>query len=1008
MLKPEAFRRLDELFQQALDLPVADRVEFVERVTIGILEEEQAEEVRSRLAAMLRAQVEDVPPLEEVVAGAAALLEAPTRGGRLGPYRLLRTLGEGGMGIVFLAERADEEYRQRVAVKVLRLGAAGGSVVTRFRRERQILAGLEHPNIARLLDGGSTPGGLPYLVMEYVEGVALDDFCDRQRLSLEGRIRLFLTVCEAVARAHQELVVHRDLKPGNILVATDGTVKLLDFGIAKLLGGEGGLAPEATGTVERALTPGYASPEQVRGDLITPASDVYALGVILYRLLSGVHPYVLEGVGPVEGMRRILEEEPLPPSRRLSEEATARVLAEARRLSPGALQRRLRGDLDGIVLKALAKDRRQRYATAEALARDLEAYLVGQPVVARRPTLTYRAGKFLRRNRVPVAVVAAFLILMVAAGWTLLEQSATSRRQRDKAERVAGVLVDLFEISDPGRSRGEQVTAREILDRGARRVRQELRDEPEVRAMLLDTIGRVYRQLGLYGEAQPLVEEALKERRELLGESHPEVAASLVNLGQLASAQGRYEEAEGLLRDALGRYRRLPGSKSLESLEAVEALADLLMQRGRLQEAEPLLRDSLEVARTLAQRRFSHERAAALAVQSSRLERRLARVLEDQGDPVAAEKILRHALERQRELLGEPHREVATSLNDLAFLRAAQGDFSGAEPLYRKALEMRREVLGEDHPDLYVSLANRAANLAQLGRYKEAAAPSREALELARKSLGSEHPEVIPSLNNLAVILFQQGDYDAAEPLYREALKIAESSGTGDDPQVETANANLGNLLLARGDASAAEPLYRKVLESRLRTLGEDHPRVAASLGDLAHLYWVQGSLERAEELLRRSLEMETRRLGAEHPRTLSRRSSLGALLEERDRLQEAGSILEAVERTQRRVLGVAHPNLAMTLQRRAQVLCRDGAADMAEDLLDEALSIFRQHLSPDHWRFASGSSLRGEILARQGRPVEAEPLLRSSLERLSTLRGPDHRSARRARARLEAFLEGG
>jgi serine/threonine protein kinase len=399
---------------------------------------------------------------------------------RVGPYRVLRQLGRGGMGAVYLADRADDEFRKKVALKVVQVGADRDRVVRRFRRERQILAALEHPNVSRLLDGGTTEAGLPYFVMEYIDGHPITRYCDSARLSVAERVRLFLGVCSAVQYLHRNLVVHQDIKPGNILVGADGVPRLLDFGIAKLVGPESS-GEEATQT-SVGLTPAYASPEQVRGETVTTASDVYSLGVLLYELLTGLYPYRVKSRQPFEFLKAVVEQEPERPStaidRTLDLEAaeggaggTAARVSLTREGSPERLRLRLRGDLDDIVLLTLRKEPAQRYPSVEAFAADLQRYLDGRPVEARKGSFAYRAGKFVRRNVWGVGAVAALVALLAGWGTTVSVQSRRIGRERDKAERIASFLTSLFEVSNPGEARGNSVTAREVLDKGAERIR---------------------------------------------------------------------------------------------------------------------------------------------------------------------------------------------------------------------------------------------------------------------------------------------------------------------------------------------------------------------------------------------------------------------------------------------------------------------------------------------------------------------------------------------------------
>jgi eukaryotic-like serine/threonine-protein kinase len=727
---------------------------------------------------------------------------------RIGPYRILRQLGQGGMGMVYLAARADEHFEKRVALKVVRAGADSAAVVRHFKRERQILAGLDHPNIARLLDGGTTDDGLPYFVMDYVEGEPLLPYCEARGLSVAARLRLFQALCSAVQYAHRSLVVHRDIKPGNILVAADGTPKLLDFGIAKLVDPE--LADDAPTGTALAMTPEYASPEQARGEPITTATDVYSLGVVLYNLLTGQHPYRLTSRQPLDVLKAVLEQDPEKPSiaveralalpatvvqtRGLASgggmggEATRRqpaagppavteTTARAGETTPDRLRRRLRGDLDNILMMALRKEPQRRYASVEAFSEDIQRYLEGRPVAARRPTVAYRTGKFVRRHAAAVGAAAAALVLLVGFTGAMAVQSArvarerdvarhersaaereraTAQRERATAQRVSAFLVDLFKISDPGEARGNSVTAREMLDKGTAKIRTELKDQPEVRATLMATMGDVYRRLGLYDKAAALLEEALEIRKETLGSAHPDVAASLGGLASLRFERGDYPGAESLYREALAIRRRALGN------------------------------EHPDVAKTLND---------------------LAGVVHEKGDYAQAESLYRVALAMRRKLLGDEHPDVAKSLNDLATVLYGKGDYAGAEKLQREALALKRRLLGDDHPDVANGEANLAVLLREKGDYAGAEVLHRQALTLTRKLYGSAHPRVAMSLASLADTLCLERKAAEAEPFATEALAVFKKTLPSGHPYIAETESVLGGCLALEHRFREAETL---------------------------------------------------------------------------------------------------------------------------------------------------------------------------------------------------------
>ncbi|HEX6199978.1 MAG TPA: serine/threonine-protein kinase, partial [Thermoanaerobaculia bacterium] len=696
----------------------------------------------------------------------------------------------------------------------------------RFRTERQILAALEHPHIARLLDGGTTDRGLPYLVMEYVDGEPITAYCEARGLPVRERLELFRTVCAAVQVAHQNLVVHRDLKPANILVTADGTPKLLDFGIAKLLNPElSGATVVPTLAGWRPMTPDYASPEQIRGERVTTASDTYSLGVLLYELLTGRSPH--DG-GPTELPERarwICDHEPCRPSD-----------AVADRDDGGRLRRALAGDLDDIAGKALAREPARRYTSPEQLSEDLARHLAGLPVRARRGTLAYRAGKLLRRHRLTATVVVTLLLSVLAFGTTMGFLAAQLARERDRAElerrraeEVTAFLVGLFQVSDPRRATGQTVTAREILDEGARRLGSELEDQPGVQAELQGTIGTIYRRLGLLDEAAGALDAALEGRRRLLGLEHPKVAESLNELAIVLQDRGELERAEALYREALDMRRRLLGPEHPDVAQSLSDLGGVRWARGDLAAAEGHFRDSLAM---------------------------------------------------RRRLFGAEHPDVAKSLNNLAIVLWAQGRYGQAEDRFREALRLRRRFLGEEHVEVADALNNLAIVIQAQGRDREGETLYREALDMRRRLLGEEHPLVADSLNNVGYALQGMKEYAKAEGYHREALALRRTLLGEGHPAVAQSLFNLGVVAHGLGDLGAAEERHREALALRRRAYGEDHPEVAASLDGLGQVLLDAGRQEEAREALGRALDLRRRKLGVDHPDTERTRQALARLPE--------------------------------------------------------------------------------------------------------------------------------
>ncbi len=852
-LDAERWRRIDELLEAALERTPEERPRLLAAACGG------DETLRREVEELLAADRQATDFLETPAAVAAGLGDAAPSapagravelGTALGPYRLERAIGSGGMGTVYEAVRADGVYRRRVAVKLLHPGPRTAGLVRRFQAERQILARLDHPYVARLFDGGTTDDGRPYLVMEHVDGLPIDEYSDRHRLTVRQRLELFRKVCSAVHYAHQNLVVHRDVKPSNILVTADGEPRLLDFGIAKLLDPASfPVTVEATVDGLQPMTPHYASPEQIRGEAVTTASDVYSLGVLLYRLLTGHLPHRLHRVSAAAS--RILSgEEPQKPStvvlRSAASPAAARRSAGAER-GVRQLARRLAGDLDNIVLTALAREPSRRYGSVEQLSEDLRRHLAGLPVLARPSTFGYQMGKFLHRHKLGFAAAALVLALVVAFALAMAWQATQVTRQRDlaeaqraKAEQVSRFLVDLFKEVDLLKARGGAVSALEVLKRGAEKVERELGDQPEVRSRLDDAIGTVYLHLGLYDQAAALLEDALETRRQIFGGDHPEVAESLHHLGALYLQQGRYEDSEPLLREA-ARIHENAHDPSLEDLAAsLRDLGFLHLQRGEYAAAEPLNRRALELF---------------------------------------------------RQALGPDHPELAQALRALAGIYVQTGKMRQAEALLEEALAIDERVFGEFHSATAANLFNLGVLRSRRGEYAEAEAFAARALAVWERLLEEGNPRIGHALVVMArMSKFQDRDAEAEERL-RRALSVYRQSLEEAHPAIANCLYELGDAVARQNRLGEAEPLLRRSLEIRRELLGPEHPGYGESLRGLADLRRAQGRLTEAEDLYRRALVVWEKHPQSETTPEIPK--AYAALLRELGREDEAAALEE-------------------------------------------------------------------------------------------------------------------
>lgn len=646
--------------------------------------------------------------------------ESSLAGKNLGAYRLISRIGEGGMGNVWLAERVDGRFERQVAVKFLHFALASQGVAQRFKREGRILGQLLHPHIAELIDAGVTPNGEPYLVLEYVRGEQIDEYCDERMLDVNSRIQLFLDVLTAVIHAHANLVVHRDIKPSNVLVSGEGEVKLLDFGIAKLLADDTNPTAATLLTLESgsALTPLFAAPEQVTGGAITTATDVYSLGVLLYVLLTGQHPTGPGPRSPADLVKAITEMEPP----RLSDAVGAQDEdAETKRgASPGKLRRSFRGDLDLIVGKALKKNPQERYASVAALGDDLRRYVRHEPISVRPDSVSYRVSKYVRRHRAGVAVTASLLLLL--AGFSIVQTVELRRitRERDRADRIADFMTGVFKVSNPGERVGNSVTAREILDKASKDIDEGLSKDPELQAQMMHVMGRAYMMLGLQSQAQSLYERSIKLGSSSVGTNNPETLRTMNDLSWTLFQQGRLSEAENLQRRLLSLQQRILGPEHHDTLETMGQLATTLCEEGNCAEAEKLDRADLESTRRL----LGPEAPDTLAAMDN-----LSMYLAQEGKLTEAEELEQKTLEIEVRVFGFENLGTISSMTSLASIQRDLGKYEQAEKLFRQTLDLEARVLGPDQPDTAETKYDFACLLARRGKTEETLGLLRQAVD---------------------------------------------------------------------------------------------------------------------------------------------------------------------------------------------------------------------------------------------------------------------------------------
>jgi len=837
----------------------------------------------------------------------AGSLQGPS--GTIGPYRLIELLGAGGMGEVWRGVQ-DTPFHRTVAVKLIKAGMDTKAVVARFDSERQALALMEHPNIAKVYDAGSTPAGRPYFVMEYVPGVPITDYSDQHTLTLRERLHVFIQVCEGVQHAHHKAIIHRDLKPSNVLVTEldqKAVPKIIDFGLAKATGQR--LTDMTMFTEVGAMvgTPAYMSPEQADGNEpnIDTRTDVYSLGVILYELLVGMLPFgshELRADGAEAMRRKIRENEPVSPSAKIkSLGGSSSDFALKRREEPQTLQKRLRGELDWITLKALEKDRARRYGSPAELAADIQRYLNDEPVVAGPPSTMYRAGKFIRRHRFGVAVAASAVLLLFAFAATMAVQARRIAKERDRAnheaevsKRVSEFMSQMFKVSDPGEARGNQVTAREILDKASNEIEQGLAKDVEVQSQLMEVMALTYLNLGLYSRAHTLAQSALENRRRALGPDHPKTLESMTQLGWILDREGRELEAEKITRDALALEQRVLGKEDVLTLETEDNLAIVLEKQGHYAEEEKLERD-LVAART---RKLGPENPQTLR---SRLN--LADAVHGQGRLAESEKQFRELLEVERRVWGAGHPTLLATMHNLANVIQEEGRYDEAEALYRETLDTERRVLGPEHPDTASTMTTLANTIMYgQGRASGAEALYRQALEILQRNLGPEHPYTMQAEEGLANTLASEEHYQEAEKFHREILSIRLRVFGPDNADTLLSQYNLGDVLFREGHVAQADKLLRETLRAQSRVLGDENPDTLASKAFLARILVKEDKPREAEELARQALEVQLRILGPQHGDTLSTLQSLGTALVYDHRYDEAKSLftdtIEKIDKT--------------------------------------------------------------------------------------------------------------
>jgi len=742
----------------------------------------------------------------------------------IGPYQLIRKLGQGGMGQVWLAQQAIP-VKRTVALKLIRVGRYDEEVLQRFQAERQSLALMDHPAIAKVFDAGTTVDGQPYFVMEYVQGIPINQYCDQKRLSIKQRLELFIQVCEGVQHAHQKAIIHRDLKPANILVTDiDGkpVPRIIDFGVAKATGPDIGDETMLTRIGGFVGTPGYMSPEQAEGggDVDT-RTDVYSLGVVLYVLLTGDEPFeaaTWKRQRFEEMLRQLREVDPPRPSTKVRAGKLSSQSAELRSVQLKQLVRLLRGDLDWITMKALEKDRGTRYGAPMELAADINRFLANEPVIARPASATYRLRKYVRRHRIGIGIAAGLILLL--AGFVAVQAVQLRRitRERDRANRITNFMEGMFKVSNPTQSRGNSITAREVLDKASREIETGLTKDPETQAQLMGVMGTVYHDLGLYPSAEQLLRRAVEVDRHTLGVKNRETLTRMSSLASFLSDAGHYTESEKLGRETLQIQKQVLGPNDPDTLLSMRELSMTLTNEGRFDEAENLQHEELEIARRV----LGPEHPSTIKTKMY-----LATTLNDRGRYAEAESIEREVLEARRRVLGVDHPDTLRTMMLLAETVEQEGRYTEAEKMGRELIEMERRVIGPESPDVLGTMANLAGTLLYEGRYAEAEKLARETVALESRVLGPEHPTTLQTTGMVLGALIEQSHYADAEKLGRDTLERDLRVFGFDHPETALTRYSLACLAARRGHKEEALSLLSEAVDHGLGTpsqlnLGQD------------------------------------------------------------------------------------------------------------------------------------------------------------------------------------------
>lgn len=924
-------QRIEKIFHAALECEPGGLGAFLDNACAG------DESLRQKVEALLRSDQQasdfiDTPrtlaarALENKVAEADSII-----GLTIGHYKIRARLGAGGMGVVYLAERIDDQYRKQVAIKLIKRGMDTEEVLRHFRDERQILADFDHPHIARLFDAGTTEDGLPYFIMEYVAGEPIDECCNNRNFSINERLQLFRQVCAAVSYAHRHLVIHRDIKPSNILVTKEGVPKLLDFGIAKILQSETSEGLTITAPGQRTLTPEYASPEQVQGSRITTVSDVYSLGVVLYKVLTGQSPYRVTSRSPHELARAIVESEPEKPSQAIAERSdNSRSTIRNPKL--------LRGDLDNIVLRAMRKETARRYKSVDQFSEDIGRYLEGLPVLARKDTILYRSTKFVRRNKVALTAAALVFLTLVGGIIAIRQQARRAEGEARKAVAVKDFLKSLFSAADPFQAQGKEPTARQLLDDGARRIERELKDQPDVQFEVTSLIADIYHHLGDYDRVRTLMSANLERCRRIEGPHSIALAELLESFASASYDAGRYDEALSMFEEALAIQRLKQGEHTAKVAALVWAISGVKRQHGDLRAAEELQKQALAIYIDIG----GQDSADVIKVRES-----LASTYHDSDRFAEGTAIQEKVAAWSERHLGSDNLDTLIGRHNYAYQLIDLGRTAEAIPIAEDTVTRRRRVLGPRHSDLGSSLQVLARALNDVGRTEEALPHISEALAIHHEAFGPSHRE-------FAWDLSWQSMFEA----------------------------RAGQLAAAERDCTAAQNFFKNQPTIRPYLLCMVQSNAAFVLAEA-------GRLEEAETQLSEAIALCRARgfHGVTYARALD---MLGDVARRRDQAARAAELGKEAIAVQGQSAGENNLLMALARVHTGAALCATGQSDEGERLLRTGVEWLEHAFPNGHFDLATGRFLLGQALVSSGRIADARPFLQGALDWRQAHLGPN------------------